>query len=224
VTEDLVNSVSRYLARRTSRRSFLMKAALTGSAIAAGPVRFLLRPQSAWAISPGNCPSGSQCQGGYTEFCCTVNTNPGDARNVCPSYSYVGGWWKACSGNYEGSFMCSGTTRYFLDCNLKPNNSCPSHCSQGNCNYWPVCAHDFRYGNCHANNGYGTTPVVCRLISCIPPVDYTGGCFECNSTFMDDYSTCNMESDCYCGYQCNNADNTYVGSCGDSCGSGCSCC
>lgn len=215
MSERLVDAAGRFLERRTSRRSFLMKAVMAGTAIAAGPVRYLLRPQSAWATVPSQCPGGNCGPDSYTEFCCTVNINPGLGRNTCPSYAYVGGWWKACSGNYTGPYMCSGKTRYFMDCNLIPGDYCVPHCSQNNCNYRGVCINDFLYGNCHAGK-YGVTPVVCRLISCIPPVDYTGGCFQCNSTFMEDYHTCDHEAGCRCA-ECANPNNTDIGSCGDGC-------
>lgn len=215
MSEDLVNVASRYLARHTSRRSFLIKAVTVGSALVAGPVQYLLRPGSALATDVGNCP-GKKCADGYTEFCCTVNTNPGLSRNTCPSYSYVGGWWKACtSGNYNGPYMCHGSSRYFMDCNLIPGDYCVSHCSHNDCNDRAVCHNLFTYGNCHAGK-YGITPVVCRLISCQPPYNYTGGCFQCNSTYKEDPNTCNHESSCYCG-QCADPNSTYIGSCGDGC-------
>ena len=85
------------LERRTSRRGLLARAALAGSAMAVAPLRYLLRPVSAWAvIHPHLCGSGL-CADGYTAFCCEIN----EGKNVCPSGTFIGGWWK-CT-RYTGS-------------------------------------------------------------------------------------------------------------------------
>ena len=59
-----------------TRRSFLQKTALVGSAIAVVPKDYLLRPGSAYAAlcacGGQNCACGSLCCDGYTEFCCTM--------------------------------------------------------------------------------------------------------------------------------------------------------
>ena len=61
----LLERVGELLARRTSRRGALSKAAVAGAAFAVAPVRYLIRPGTAWAvISPQDCPSGSKCTDG----------------------------------------------------------------------------------------------------------------------------------------------------------------
>ena len=76
------------LERRSSRRGVLARAAVAGSAFAVAPVRYLIRPGTAWAVlSPDGCPPGSRCQDGYTAFCCEIE----HANNRCPDGTYVAG-------------------------------------------------------------------------------------------------------------------------------------
>ena len=50
----------RLLERKVSRRSALSRAALAGSAFAVAPVRYMIRPGTAWAVlRPGELPHGS---------------------------------------------------------------------------------------------------------------------------------------------------------------------
>jgi hypothetical protein len=191
VTERAAKSAARLLERGTSRRGFLSRAALVASAFAVAPIRYLLRPVSAWAvIRPGNCPPGSRCQDGYTEFCCSIN----EGRNSCPPYSYVGGWWK-CT-NYAGRRLCSGeNVRYYMDCNLKPGHSAPGgcHCAGGTCGERRVACNVFRYGQCNTQTG-GVTAIVCRVVTCVNPATVPE--YKCNATYMTDNSTCGHEAGC----------------------------
>ena len=95
---------------RTSRRSFLTRTAVVGSALAVGPIDFLLKPGTAYGYVCGTCSDG------WTAFCCTVN----GGRNVCPPNSFVAGWWKADNAAY-----CCGSARYIIDCNA----TCPTQCT-----------------------------------------------------------------------------------------------
>ena len=112
--------------RGPTRRSFLQKTALVGSAIAVVPKDYLLRPGSAYqalcACGGQNCACGSLCCDGYTEFCCTMT-----GANVCPPGTIAGGWWKA-----DGSRYCNGP-RYYIDCNATcrcgGGRICPDGCS-----------------------------------------------------------------------------------------------
>ena len=116
----LADSVGGLLDRRVSRRSALSRAALAGSAFAVAPVRYLVRPGTAWAvIGPGNCASGL-CLDGYTAFCCEIERG----QNTCPAGSYVAGWWK-CT-NYQGGGLCHQEgVRYIIDCNRTPGTRFP---------------------------------------------------------------------------------------------------
>ena len=80
VTDRLVEKAGAALEGRTSRRGLLARAALVGSALSVSPLRYLLRPTTAWGvISPGGCSHGL-CNDGYTAFCCEINHG---SRRLC---------------------------------------------------------------------------------------------------------------------------------------------
>lgn len=160
MSETLVRNASSLLARATSRRGFLVRVAGVGSAIAIGPIRFLLYPDSASAL----CSSG-KCADGYHEFCCSVV-----GYNDCPSYTYHGGWWKCSS--YTGSGLCAGRNqRYYIDCHIKKFMwySCDCKCARGTCNCRRTCCNTFHYGNCHSERRNAPEEIVCRKVVCDNP-------------------------------------------------------
>lgn len=159
----IVEAAASYLARRTTRRSFLSRTAVVGAALAADPVTFILRPVSAYASV---CGSGASCASGWTAFCVTVN----HGVNQCPPGSFSAGWWKA-----DHASVCGGGARYYVDCNAscidgrRGHYSCSCRCAPGHtCDKRHTCCNQFRYGQCHQDiHCYG--PVVCRVVSCVPP-------------------------------------------------------
>jgi len=176
--------VSSFLARHSDRRGFLRNSALVGSALAAAPTAYVLRPGSAYAAvcscSGSSCECGSRCCDGYTEFCCTLN-----GANRCPSGSIMAGWWKA-----DGSGFCGpNAPRYYMDCNA-PCGGCscgssglcagscsgtPCGCANGNCNNRKAGCTRFRYGQCNqATSCVG--PIICRVVSCRPPWTFDASC------------------------------------------------
>ena len=188
---DLVTSSARALAGRTSRRGFLIRAATVGSALAVAPLRFLLEPVSALAaiVRPGDC-GGGRCATGWTEFCCTID----QGQNLCPPYSFVGGWWK-CT-DYRGRRLCNEQgVRYYLDCNRLPGHHVPGgcHCAKGECDRFRVGCNVFRYGQCNTHIGE-VTEVVCRVVVCKHPSTIPG--LNCNSTYKQDNRTCAHEAPC----------------------------
>jgi hypothetical protein len=193
LAERLANAVGSLLDRRVSRRNALSKAALAGSAFAVAPIRYLVRPESAWAvIGPGNCSSGL-CLDGYTAFCCEIE----GGRNECPNGTYVAGWWKCTA--YTGAGLCEPQgVRYYIDCNRLPGQVFPGgcQCANGDCGKRRVDCNHFRYGQCNTQI-QGTTEVVCRLIVCQNPADLDG--FNCNGTLMVDDNTCSHEAGCLHG-------------------------
>lgn len=125
MTQRVVEKASDLLERRISRSGFLARVTLAGAALTVGPLRYLLKPGTAYA-SICNCPiptgAGSKtwgqnescdctqnCCDGYTVFCCTINGGP----NTCPSGTFIGGWWLCASS----AFCPSGDPMYYLDCN-----------------------------------------------------------------------------------------------------------
>ena len=166
VADWLVRRTSSFLASRSSRRGFLVGTAVTGSAVAAAGVKFATRPGTAYAAIT-DCPPGSACLDGYTEFCCTIN----GGQNTCPPGSFAGGWWRA-----DFSSFCNGT-RYYIDCMQdccgprRLDGFC-SGCVEcqcgGGCDKRKVYCNYFRYGQCHqeiAESG----PIACRVVTCVPP-------------------------------------------------------
>src|SRR5262249_54532709 len=124
LSERLVSKASGLLASRQSRRSFLAKTAVVGSALAGNPFGFILRPGSAYGALCGTCSDG------WTAFCCTIN----NGANSCPSDSFVGGWWKA-----DNAAFCCGAARYIIDCNASCPTTCACRCTGAACDGRRTC-------------------------------------------------------------------------------------
>ena len=196
----LVDRAATALERLLSRRSFINRAALVGTAVAVGEgVDLVLRPGTAYArvcgCSGQDCACGSKCCNGYTAFCCTIN----GGANYCPPNTVMGGWWKA-----DRSSFCGGGPRYYMDCNAicmcgsgalcGPDcDTTDCGCANGSCNEWRTgCVH-FRYGQCNQD----VAPIgriVCRMVACIPPweIDPT-----CTTVTARDNSTAEHSAPCW---------------------------
>jgi hypothetical protein len=194
IAERLSTAVGGWLERRLTRRGALARATVAGSALAVAPIRYLIRPGTAWAvIAPVDCASDSACNDGYTAFCCEIE----HGQNTCPQGTYVAGWWKCTA--YQGAGLCQPEgVRYYLDCNRLPGHVFPGscQCARGDCARRRVDCNHFRYGQCNTQIG-GTTEVVCRLITCQNPATING--WGCNPTLMIDDRTCLHEADCLHG-------------------------
>ena len=179
-----VDRAAHLLARRAStRRSFLVRLAIVGSAMALGPMRFILRPTPAYAAV---CGSGNTCGSGWSVFCCTIN----DGANTCPQGSFVAGWWKV-----DASAFCLGAPRYYIDCNRRPKANCTCRCNGTGCDRRRVCCNVFRYGQCNTQIA-GVTQVVCRIITCTPPWRWDR---NCGTTVRTSPSTRSHSSRCLPG-------------------------
>ena len=190
MTDRLVRAAGSALARRSSRRGMLMRVAVFATAAAAGPLRYLLRPGTAEAvITCRDCSGGAPCCDGWTTFCCTLS-----GSNTCPSYTFIGGWWK-CT-DYRGHGLCHNVgVRYYIDCNRLPGHSCPHGCSctGGSCAERATCCNVFRYGQCNTQVNQ-VTEVVCRVVSCVNPCRLYPA--QCSCTEMVSNATCTHESGC----------------------------
>jgi hypothetical protein len=184
VSSWLVERTSNSLAARTSRRGFLARSAVVGSALAAAPVRYVLRPGTAYAAvcgcSGSTCDCSALCCDGYTEFCCTIT-----GSNTCPAGTAPGGWWKA-----DGSGFCEldgvPQPRYYLDCNVvPPAKPCSCGCALGSCSHRKACCTNFRYGQCHQEIAV-MGPIMCRVITCTPPWQFDPAC---TTTSLTDNNT-----------------------------------
>lgn len=180
----LVDRVGRALAGSgLSRRRFLSRVAVVGAAVAIDPLRYALKPGSAYAQV---CGDGASCGSGWTAFCCTVN----NGANTCPSGSYVAGWWRI-----DDSPFCLGAARYVIDCNRSPNASCSCRCASGSCDQRRVCCNNFRYGQCNTQIP-GVTEVVCRVVTCTAPWVWDPAC---NRTVRVDNRTRSHNAPCLPG-------------------------
>ena len=200
----LVERASTFLGTRLSRRSFINRSAIAGSAVAVGSgVDLLLRPGTAYAAvctcANTSCGCGTTCCAGFSEFCCSIN----DGYNYCPSDTVMGGWWKADNSSY-----CGGP-RYYMDCHAR--FGCTTGCGGGwgfcdpgcdgvtcgcgpdGCDSWVTGCFQFRYGQCNQQiDCIGR--IVCRVVACVPPwtVDPT-----CTTTLAVDNSTAEMDAACW---------------------------
>ncbi|HUZ10793.1 MAG TPA: hypothetical protein VMU76_11575 [Acidimicrobiales bacterium] len=200
----LVERASVFLESALSRRSFINRSAFVGSAVAIGAgLDLALKPGTAYgaicACGNSACGCGSQCCEGFTEFCCSVN----GGRNICPSNTVMGGWWKA-----DGSSYCSGP-RYYMDCNATCH--CTTGCGNGwqfcstgcdgvtcgcganGCNSWATGCFQFRYGQCNQDVAC-LGRIVCRVVACIAPWEIDASCTTANA---QDNSTAQQNAPCW---------------------------
>jgi hypothetical protein len=166
-----------------TRRRFLGRAAIVGSALAVNPLQYVLKPVPAYASV---CGEGASCNSGWTAFCCTVN----NGANTCPPGSLVAGWWKI-----DRSPFCRDAPRYIIDCNRSPGASCSCRCADGACDRRRVCCNVFRYGQCNTQIG-GVTEVVCRVVTCATPWEWDPAC---NRTVRTDNRTVTHNASCLPG-------------------------
>ena len=194
----LVNRSTALLDRGVSRRGFLTKSALVGTALAVAPVSYVLRPQTAYATicscSGSSCNCTDMCCDGYTEFCCTLT-----GSNSCPPGTIAAGWWKADNSGYcdvEGS----SNPRYYIDCNAGCSDGCgcgasgvcsqscseaSCQCGNGDCGNRKSGCTGFRYGQCN-NHIQCVGRIVCRVVTCSPPWEWEASCTTSSAT--DNYT------------------------------------
>jgi hypothetical protein len=159
----LVSKVSGLLDARLSRRSFIARTTLLGSAVVASGCAVITQPGSPFTYV-SQCPNGSMCRDGYTEFCCVIN----NGVNACPPNTAAAGWWRA-----DYSIFCAGT-RYYIDCNNWAGQGGPCRCADG-CGKRKVFCNHFRYGQCNQWIA-GTGVIACRMVVCTPPYLLNIGC------------------------------------------------
>jgi hypothetical protein len=180
----VVGAVSERLGRRRpfSRRSFIVRSAVVGSALAVNPFRYIFKPGTAYAAA---CGPAADCGSGWTAMCCSIN----QGLNTCPPGSVAAGWWKA-----DNSGFCGTGPRYYIDCNstcscgcgpsgiCAPNCwSCNCRCNTGSCDQRRVCCNEFRYGQCNLHLAC-VGPVVCRVVTCVPPWQFDSSCTTRSAT------------------------------------------
>jgi hypothetical protein len=191
MTLRLVDRAGTAIATRTSRRGFITKSALAGTALATVPTAYVLKPGTAYAAlcrcNSQDCDCGATCCDGYTEFCCTLT-----GENTCPTNTVPAGWWKV-----DGSSYCTASgapgPRYYLDCNAVPagpcgpggvtrlTDLCDCTCADGDCGNRKACCTAFRYGQCNQQISC-LGPIVCRVVTCTPPWRFDPTCTTATAT------------------------------------------
>jgi hypothetical protein len=194
LTARLADTVTGWLSRHTSRRGFLVRAGVVGSALTVDTLGFALKPGTAYAAV---CGPGSSCSSGWTVFCATIN----NGINACPPGSIAAGWWKA-----DGASLCGGKARYIVDCNATCSRCagggggsgiCSRSCWSCSCTCGPStgcdqrknCCNAFRYGQCHQEVAQ-VGGVQCRVVSCTPPWKWE----KCSTAPATDNNTVNHSS------------------------------
>jgi hypothetical protein len=187
----LVSKTSGFLDAKLSRRSFIARTTLVGSAVAVAGGAAVTQRASAYQTITA-CPPGSLCTDGYTEFCCVIN----GGVNACPPNTMPAGWWRA-----DGSIYCGGGPRYYIDCNQVccgpgvGNGFCagcvPCQCAV-DCNTRRIYCNYFRYGQCNTQVPY-VGPIGCRMVTCVPPYQLNIGCDPSGAV---DNATANHTANC----------------------------
>lgn len=179
----VVAGVAKRFSRTVPRRRFLVRCAIFGSALVVNPLRYILRPGTAYASL---CGPEAGCDSGWTAFCCTVN----GGENACPPGSAPAGWWKA-----DNSSFCNSGPRYYIDCNASCGTcgcggsglcargcaACNCHCASGTCDERFTCCNEFRYGQCHQDLAC-VGPIVCRVVTCVAPWEFDASCTTTSAT------------------------------------------
>jgi hypothetical protein len=195
----LVDKVAGALGRRTSRRGFLVRAAIVGSALAAEPVDYILHPGTAYGAvctcGDPTCSCSSACCDGYTEFCCTLH-----GSNTCPPGTVAGGWWRA-----DGSGYCGGGPRYYIDCHgecasaatpdagpVCADDGLECGCAKGSCDHRVAGCVTFRYGQCHQELPR-MGRIACRVVTCTPAYLLDNAC---TTDALYDEMTANHNAPC----------------------------
>ena len=200
MSQALVERASRFLGKDVSRRRFLQRVAVVGSALLTAPLDFILRPNTAYAAV---CGPADQCNEGYTVMCCTVNRG----INRCPPNMFVGGWWRADGGSLCCDANGNSAPRYIIDCHPKcecdstsEGNFCTCHncicrCGTSGCDRRRICCNYFRYGQCRTDIAK-SGPVACRVITCVPPYQIYD---DCGTTIRYDNFTADHSAECLVG-------------------------
>ncbi|MDX6449258.1 MAG: hypothetical protein QOD08_1721 [Gaiellaceae bacterium] len=174
VSDKMVSYASTTLDRRSSRRGFLIRASLVGSAMMVAPHRFLLRPESAFAVTTcTSCTSGVCFTSHNSAFCCTLT----NGTNNCPANTDPCGWWRCCIP----TSYCQSGFKYFIDC---CGCTGAGACALDSCGNRRYCCYDQEWTNCTPTHG---TRIRCRIVRCANP----GGLFgNCTSQIFTESSCC----------------------------------
>lgn len=161
LADQMTDAAGRTLEGKTSRRGLLVRMTIFGSAMTLAPLKFLMRPGSAWAFSTtcSSCSTGLCATSSNSAFCCTIY-----GTNACPSGTTACGWWRCCIS----TLYCTSGNRYFVDC----CGGCGAgHCVGDSCGNRKTCCYPKSWDNCS-----GTGTIQCRAVLCVPPSQVYSAC------------------------------------------------
>lgn len=184
VSDKMVSVATSTLDRTTSRRGFLVRASVVGAALVVSPLRFLLRPGSAFAYATSctSCGSGLCKTSNNSAFCCSLT----NGTNDCPANTDPCGWWRCCIP----TSYCSSGYKYFIDC-----CGCASgegRCAHDACGYRKICCYPQSWSNCTPTH---TGNIRCRIVRCVNP----GTLFSnCTTQILTENTCCQGSEDPGC--------------------------
>lgn len=187
LSERMVETASSSLAHRSSRRGFLVRLSIVGSALVVSPIRYLLRPGSAWGTTTctSGCNPGDLCHdSGTSAFCCTLT----NGTNDCPANTDPCGWWRCC---IPTSYCASGY-KYFIDC---CGCSGAGQCAHDSCGNRKYCCYGQQWTNCTPTHG---TTIRCRVVRCANPGTLGGQFSNCTTQIFSENTCCQGSSAAAC--------------------------
>ncbi len=117
MTSYLTRRAAEVLERRTTRRGVLARATMTAAALVVAPLRYVLRPGSAYAAviscadAAAHPPAATAGQRSVVRS--TMEITPPARAGVLS----VLGWWQCDSSSYCPNIEHHPSTRYYIDCN-----------------------------------------------------------------------------------------------------------
>lgn len=192
-TERFAEVTSHLIARHTSRRGFLVRAAIIGSAMVTAPLRYVLEPGDALATcincnSCGNCKS--PCPSGCTDGTCQCNDQCCNSNNSVFCCTLPGGSNECPGGSSHrcGSWFCGDINAYeYIDCCQCPCGA-GCHCGDLQCYNRRTCCFAWSWSNCNRPTCNGSaSKIVCRVTRLH---NANHDCSDCTKGFLSSGDDC----------------------------------
>ena len=188
----LVAAASRALDTRTSRRGFLRRAAMVGTALVAAPPPSCFAPEAPMGRSfPANAVPGPRATTGGPS---SVATSPESTPALRGTWSPAGGGPKATRSATGTAATTWTATRPVAACSCGGSGTCAHtcvdlrcHCNHDNCGERKTCCTRFRYGQCN-NQKACIGPITCRVVTCVPPWEWDSSCSHTSAVSQSTYN------------------------------------
>jgi len=198
-SQRLAERVAGFLGAHTSRRGFIARTAVIGSALAVNPGGFVLRPARRTPRSAGRLQTAPPA------------TPPSAVRRTVPTSAHPARSWVAggrptdqATAAVDRATTSTVRTRALAAARAaaattpsarRPASTAAATATSGSCDQRRVSCNYFRYGQCHQEIGCGG-PVACRVVSCTPPYELFG---ECSNASATDNATTEHSAPCLPG-------------------------